>query len=418
MSDLDQQLRQLFREKEAVVGPAPTPDLPLVEEEYPSATRLGRIRAPLQVAALAAIVAVAVIGFHLVRSSTPAGPTSTPPQTWDDALGDVSPLTMPKTLSELPVQTNLPASVPDPSADLPSLLDDPPGRVLMTWYPAPASGCDVSGWATETIYFYGQDGQWRRLNMVDLGLPKSTWPGCASNGPGSLSPDGKWWTVGAKGLFVLLDLETGDLVTKKSRMSWGGTWTQDSHQVIKFGDRKGAALWEVSGIYVRDMPGMEGPGSGPLSLPGGGFIASDPPAKGDDPDGSSITLRYYTPNYDLVRTRTVPAPPAYECSLEGVEGDRVGMLCLVEPSKPHMLYVLDEASWRVEAALAVPPGASAIPAHWLNPDLWSLWDAEGVGMWQIDQGKVGSVLPLPDEVKSAKWYTFNQFGFAGDLVTD
>lgn len=422
MSDLDQQLRQLFRDKEAEVGPPPAMALQRTSttDAHPSSGMTTKVRPLFQIAAIAAVVALVVFGVNVLRSSVTPEPASTPEQTWADALGDVSPLTMPKTLPQLPAQTNLPTSIPGPNDDLPSLLDDLPGRVLMTWYPAPASGCfeGVQGWARETIDFYGQDGRWRRLNLVDLGLPESTWPGC-SNGPGSLSPDGRWWTIGAKGLFVLLDLETGDLVTKKSSTPWGGTWTHNSQQLVKFGNRKGAALWQVPGIHVMDLPGMEEPGSDPLPLPGGGYLASDAPAGSSDADSGSMTLRYYTPTYDLVKTRAVPVPPGQECVLEGVEEDRVGMVCLAEPSKKRrVLYVLDESSWQVEAALEVPPGASAYPAAWLNPELWALWKRDSVGMWQIDEGEVGTVLPLPDESKSAKYFAFNQFGLAGDLLTD
>jgi hypothetical protein len=289
----------------------------------------------------------------------------------------------------------------------------------MTWYPAPASGCDVQGWARETIDFYGLDGKWRRLNLADLGLPESSWPpGCISAGPGSLSPDGRWWTIGAKGLFVLLNLETGDLVTKKSNAGWGGAWSQNSQQVLTVANKAGS-LWKVPGIHLTDTPGTKEVGLSTLPLPDGGYVI-DESTKSNNPDGGSMTLRYYLPSGELSKTREVPTPPSRDCSVEALVGDRVGMVCIGRPNKePNLFYVLNESSWRVEAALEVPPkGTDAYPTVFLNQDLWVLDTGDSVGMWQIDEGELGTVLPLPDEAKSAKWYAFNQFGLAGDLVND
>jgi hypothetical protein len=421
MSDLDQQLRQLFKEKEAVVGRPPVTTLPemnTVIGEQASSGNASRLRPLLQVFALVAVVALVVVGVNVLKDGVHPDLASTTAQTWADSLGDISPLRMPKSLRPLPVHTNLPASVPSPDDDLPSLLNDLPGRVQMVWYPAPASGCDVQGWARETIDFYGVDGTWRRLNMADLRLPESSWPpGCISAGPGSLSPNGRWWTIGAKGMFVLLDLRTGHLATKQSNAGWGGGWSQNSQQVLTVGNRAGS-LWKVPGIYLTGTPGTKDVGLSTLPLPEGGYVI-DEDTLSSNPDGGSMTLRYYAPTGNLSRTREVPTPPSRDCSLEALVGDRVGMVCIGKPNKePHVFYVLDESSWRVVAALEIPEDANAYPAEFLNPDMWVLDTGDGVGLWQIDEDQVGTVLHLPDEAKSAKWYSFNQYGFAGDLVRD
>jgi hypothetical protein len=414
VSDLDQQLRQLFREKEALVGTPPAPDPPTTKEIRHSHTRLGKVRTPLQLVAIAVVVTLAVVGFDLVRGSSSPTPATIPPQTWADALGNVSPVTMPDSLPRLAARTNMPTSVPRTNEDLPALLDDLPGRAVMTWYLAPPSGCDVQGWARETIDFYGVDGTWRRLNMADLGLPDSAWPGCQTYGAGSLSPDGRWWVTGAKGLFVLLNLESGHLVTRDSRVGWPGSWAQNSEQLATAGMKSGS-LWQVPGIHLTDTPGMKDAGLS-WPLPGGGYVTDDD-TKSNDPDGGSMTLRYYSSNGDLSQTRQVPTPPASDCSIEGgFLGDRVGMVCLTKQSEPHMFYVLDESSWDVEVALRVPDGVDAYPWQWLNPDLWALNTSDGIGMWRIDEGEFARALSLPDEPKSAKWYAFNSFDLAGDLV--
>jgi hypothetical protein len=418
VSDLDQQLRQLFKEKEAAVGPPPTTALPLTNTigAQPSHARPRKVRPLLQITAIAAAVALVVLGVNVLRSNVTTAPALTPGQTWADALGDVSPLTMPDTLPRLAAQTNLPTSVPSAGEDLPPLLDDLPGRALMTWYPAPASGCDVQGWERDTIDFYGVDGQWRRLSMTDLGLPDSSWPGCFSNGPGSLSPDGRWWAIGAKGLFVLLNLETGDLVTRESRAGWPGLWAQNSQQLATAGMKSGS-LWQVPGVHLTDTPGVKESGIA-WPLPDGGYVI-DEDTRSQETDGDSLTLRYYTATGDLSKTRRVPTPTASDCSVEGgFVGDRVGMVCLTNRNEPHTFYVLNESSWRVEAALRVPDGVDAYPWQWLSPGLWALWTEDSVGLWQIDEGKLGRVLPVPDEPKSSKGWAFNQFGLAGDLVTD
>lgn len=420
MSDLDQRLRELFRGKESVVGPTPAtpPELldPAVRPGEPSRPRTVRWRHPLiQTSVIVAVAALVVVGVSVVRSNVTPAPDPAARQTWAQALGDVEPLTVPNTLPDLDSKTNLPTSVPGPDEDLPSLLDDLPGRVQMTWYLAPPSGCDVQGWARESIDFYGVDGRWRRLNMADLGLPESSWPGCDTYGSGSLSPDGRWWATGAKDLFVLLNLETGNLVTRRSTAGWPGLWAESSQQLVTAGMRAGS-LWRVPGIHLTDTPGLrESHLAWPL--PDGGYVI-DEDTRSDDPDGGSMTLRYYSSTGDLSNTREVPIPPGSGCSLEGLQGERVGMFCMGKPNRePHFYYVLDESSWRVVAALEVPPqGSDTFPAGFLNPGLWVLDNGESVGMWEIDEGQMGTVLALPDEPKSAKWYAFNQFGLAGDLV--
>ena len=111
--------------------------------------------------------------------------------------------------SSLPfISNDLPHHVPSADARLPSLLDDPPGRALMTYH-HPEGAADATGWASEDVLFYGTDRRWRRLRMMDLGLPESTWPEGDTYGAGRLSPDGRWWAAGSTVGTVLVDMVSG-----------------------------------------------------------------------------------------------------------------------------------------------------------------------------------------------------------------
>jgi hypothetical protein len=74
--------------------------------------------------------------------------------------------------------------MPTGRESMPSLLDDPPGRAVLSYRPIEYEH-DPQGWAGETIYLWGVDGRWRRLSMLDLGLPDEGWPGPTCTAPGS-----------------------------------------------------------------------------------------------------------------------------------------------------------------------------------------------------------------------------------------
>ncbi len=120
------------------------------------------------------------------------------------------------------LRTGLDPVVPSRIRGLPSLIEDPPGRALLSYHPP--EPLDIGeGWGSETLLFLGSDGDWRRLRMDDLGLPDARRAMNDGYGAGALSPDGRWWLGPAYPGAVLLDLETGEaelLDTGHNFSSW------------------------------------------------------------------------------------------------------------------------------------------------------------------------------------------------------
>lgn len=87
----------------------------------------------------------------------------------------------------------MPAGFPPGDSALPDALVEPPGRALLGYHPHEDLQAETFGWDTERIFFFGQDGQWRSLEMADLGIPAPDHPGFDTYGPGDLSADGTRW---------------------------------------------------------------------------------------------------------------------------------------------------------------------------------------------------------------------------------
>ncbi|WP_121257043.1 hypothetical protein [Nocardioides ferulae] len=105
--------------------------------------------------------------------------------------------------------SGLPWRLPETGADLPSLLDDLPGRATVVVNPRiEAINIAVTRWSELELLVAGAEGGWRRLNLGDLGLPEAQ-RYSDTYGAGQLSPDGRRWAGPVRDGVVVLDLRTG-----------------------------------------------------------------------------------------------------------------------------------------------------------------------------------------------------------------
>lgn len=193
------------------------------------ATRVLRSRTSL-ILAIAMLPALA--GCRDEQSAAPREPEPTSiraaPQPTTARLHAVDISTLPRLTGD--DARGLPARIPSMDADLPSLLEDLPGRAVMvvnpeiTLYPWPT-------WSELDVLVYGVDGRWRRLNLGDLGLDKSLryYDTFAS---GSLSTDGRWWTAPTRGGSLLLNMRTGAV---KLLSIDPGVWVQGRNAILTRG---------------------------------------------------------------------------------------------------------------------------------------------------------------------------------------
>lgn len=113
---------------------------------------------------------------------------------------------LPRDWSRVAFDGVLARRVPSPDG-LPSILDEP-SRALLVVHPVERWG-DGEGWANEVLVVLGTDGRWRRLDMADLGLEESWWPGEDTYGAGELSADGRRWAAHTNAGVVFVNLAKG-----------------------------------------------------------------------------------------------------------------------------------------------------------------------------------------------------------------
>jgi len=84
------------------------------------------------------------------------------------------------------------------------------------------------------VLFYSADGAWRRLQLEDLGLPESAWPGGDTFGAGNLSPNGRWWTAPSDAGVIVLSLSTGstELIDLTGGYAVSPQWLPDSSAFV------------------------------------------------------------------------------------------------------------------------------------------------------------------------------------------
>lgn len=167
-------------------------------------------------------------GAALISATSAAGCSAGDPSTKPEASASVSETTkhtaegkvLPDAVPSLPRLERLPAEwgrVPFAQTafprDMPSLVSSPsvleqPRPAVLVYHPLERAS-DPVGWGGEELLFLGRDGQWRNLNMADLGLNPAWWPGADTYGAGELSGDGRFWAAQTDAGVVILDLTTG-----------------------------------------------------------------------------------------------------------------------------------------------------------------------------------------------------------------
>jgi len=167
------------------------------------------------------VVAIVLAGGLLActADSRSAGPGAASTRTGPGGQTDASPerVTRAETpviaLAErgrgrIPGVSSLPRSLPEPGATLPSVLSAPPGRAVMSY--RHVEYVEGDGWASEQQLLFSHSEGWQQLNLAELDLPESSWPGADTYGVGRLAPNGKLLAFCTDEGLVLLDLRTGD----------------------------------------------------------------------------------------------------------------------------------------------------------------------------------------------------------------
>jgi hypothetical protein len=314
-------------------------------------------------------------------------------------LLDVDPATFPV------LRTRLPWTVPDEDAELPSVLDDPPGRALLTYHPPETWFTDPSGWATEDIYFYGDDDEWRILRMEDLGLPDSAWF-ADTYGPGTLSPDGRWW-IAPSGLgVILLDLSTAE----SKVLALPGNKTQAELEWIP-----GQAAFVAMTYRGRKDFGFE------VSVPGGKAtrVPFLPHQVGYEPDGTAISMQSLGGGQVRVlewsggrRVERFVAPipsPGRGRGVFGVLATHGRLLTSASATRDNYnkntLTVSDSETGEVQAVLRYRQRRVPVEAYlgWLDPNTFLLQTRIHVLAWRPIDQKIYRVMEIPEAMEDLYW---------------
>jgi hypothetical protein len=131
------------------------------------------------------IVAVLLV-VALTGCTAASEPVAAPPAESEARAPTLVVQTMPPDLAAIPrLRTALPRRIPTDVAAMPALVDDPPGRAIAVYHPPELWPEPVEGWASETLLFFGLDGEWRRLRMNELGLRTRAGEAMTRTAPGA-----------------------------------------------------------------------------------------------------------------------------------------------------------------------------------------------------------------------------------------
>jgi hypothetical protein len=310
-------------------------------------------------------------------------------------------------LSSVPVRPppGFPAELPATDTPLPSALVDPPGRARMAYHPAEWWD-DAGGWASETVLLLGTDGRWRRLELADLGLPESAWPGRDTYGSGELSPDGRWWAGRSRAGVILLDLRTGTHRLVELETDWVAQvrWLPDS-----------AAF-----VVAHSAPGRAGLNAHRVAVPGlrTRAVPYEVWETGFEPDGTPLTLRRTRAgSYDVVawpRSREV-ARGSVRLPLTGrlnralatyPTAGRYAVITSVPGARPLDLVILDAATNEVEHVLRFERRVRLWNLWWLDPDTLLLQTRRGLAVWDLGTGSIRPVTTGP-EPNGEPWWVWS-----------
>ena len=316
-------------------------------------------------------------------------PASSAPSSWsiEEARVDRIAADPPRLASRLP------SFFPQDTSDLPDLLADPPGRARLAYHPR-ESFDDRDGWADERVFFFGLDGSWRSLEMVDLGLPESTHPGTDTYGAGELSPDGTTWAGPTGAGIVLLDLRTARarVVRLPGHHTQYMGWRPDGRSIDAM-RLSGASTHRTWSVDARSLEIHRAA----YRLPIDGFAR----------DGSVVTFTRRGANTVRVvhrngdRESDIVAVPYNRARLGGAVGDTRTMFGLIRG-----LLVVDGESWAPLARLRLTPrDMVGWPRGWWDPDtVWFYEGTRGLLTWNVVSGETGVLTQVrPTARKDTYW---------------
>lgn len=329
-----------------------------------------------------------------------AAPSTSGDQVAEQRLLSSDPATFPL------LPTALPRHVPPRPQALPSVLEDPPSRVLMTYHPPESFQEDAEGWASEQVLFYGADGRWRRLGMEDLRLPEAAWPGPDTYGAGELSPDGHWWAANSLAGVVLLNLRTGDsrLVRLPLPRVAQLTWLPDSSSFVAFyGDGPATRTIKVSVPHARFTPV-------PYQQYRVGFEEDGTPVALERlPDGQARMVAWQ--GRRKVGRGRVPAWLVQNMSPMPVLSAPDWFALVASPPnrfRKVRVAVVDSATREVQAVLRVRPDDHHVHGlvGWLDAETLLLQTAHHIVAWRPNERRIYRVTEAPPS-KPATWWTVN-----------
>ena len=262
---------------------------------------------------------------------------------------------LPRHWGSVPWAANPGGRVPSRTAALPDALDGhgPPARLA---YHAERLS-DEHGWAGERVLFLGRDGRWRALDLADLGLPESWWPGPGAYGAGALSADGRTWAARTNAGVVLVDLTTGE----HHHVAFPATspnvryvaWVPGSHVVSAYARRPGGRRYSTFQL---------GPGGEPRPA------SYDGSRSRFDVDGAPVTIVSHGRTLNLSRGVEVgPIALQWHLPLRFLRGTPYGVfsdddVALLQPTPDDRgfgtVWVFDKVTGEARARLRVPTGSS------------------------------------------------------------
>lgn len=275
-----------------------------------------------------------------------------------------------------------------------SVLADPPGRARLTFHAVERLG-DNEGWGGERLVFLGYDGRWRSLDMADLGLSDSVWPGVDTYGAGALSEDGRTWAGRTKAGVVLLDPGSG----RAHHVELPGPFSQVG--------------------YLTWVPGRETLAAVAGHATGGGLRAFDIDRSGRvtrarypasdtrfDVQGTPVSIVWTHGRLRVTRyessgpvVATWPSPGRLRGRTQYGTFGSTSVLLVQWPDDltgPSTLWVLDKVTGEPTARLRSSGQAAAWPVRWDRESVVLLIDNQALVAWNPTSGSFERVLRLAE----------------------
>jgi hypothetical protein len=285
-----------------------------------------------------------------------------------------------------------PEQAPTEGAALPSVLGQPGSPAGLAYHPLERLN-DPAGWASERVLFLGLDGQWRGLDLAELGLPEAWWTGEDTFGPGSLSADGRIWAAHTNAGVVFVNLTTGSyrhvaLPPTSPRVRYL-TWVPGANAVSAYAtNSKGARYWT---FHVRP-----GGSVSQVSYPGDRtrFDIDGTPVEVKTAGRTLTMTRFETRGTDSAQSRL---PLRFHRSTIFSEFGQDDV-ALIQPTysirRPVMVWVFDKHTGQPRARLQVPV-ATSIEGWTHGGSLVLMVDNRRLITWNPQAGRFRRLLEIP-----------------------